>query len=180
MHDLLCSVLKTSLIFGGSPFTPFPPLPFTRCLDGCFVQKFVLLRPLLEFGCEIVISGNLEAQSNCIGCRHKQVSAKVVAIIFAKGKKGFPDGINTFRKCPLLFWETARNWANCQKTRKQRGGIVGQAYEEVSGAQREISKESWACQFYPHCTESAFYSPVRAKARAKSRAGAIARGKPRF
>ena len=163
MHDLLCSVLKTFLIFGGSHFAlPPPPLHFTRCLDGCFVQKFVLLRPLLKFCCEIVISSNLEAQSNGIGCRHKQVSAKVVAIIFAKGKKGFPDGINTFRKCPSLFWETARNWANYQKTRKQRGGIVGQAYEEVSGAQREISKESWACHFYPQCscsTDSAFQTP---------------------
>ena len=98
------------------------------------------LRPLLGFRWEIASTSKLEAPHSIAvqgigGYRRKQVSAKVVASIFAKKKKHVPRQYQYFQKMSFTVLRNRMKWSKL----RQGGRRVD---EELSGAESEFSKES--------------------------------------
>ena len=104
------------------------------------------LRPLLGFRWEMASTSKLEAAYSIavqgIGSwRRKQVSAKVVASIFAKKKKHVPRQYQYFQKMSFTVLRNRMKWSQLQQYGCRP---ESQLDEDLSGAKSEFAKESLA------------------------------------
>ena len=139
--------------------------------NGYFAQKFVLLRPLLEFRWEIVISSKLEAACT-LCCSPMALVADVNKFLqkflpqFLLGNKGLPRRYQYFQKMSSTILRNCTKLSKLQKFRKFWDGIV--VVEELDLDQREKSLKRVEFQLVSLLLNWSSLSLASARARAQS------------